>query len=148
MIPRYGERIVPDKRYRLRPGIYAVLPRGTQVLLTREHGDAPEIQLPGGGIDPGEPPIAALHREVMEETGWKIATPRRLGVFRRFVYMPDYDLWAEKLCSVYVARPVLRVSRPLELHHEPLWVSITEAAKILGNAGDRALMSKYAGAST
>ena len=100
-------------------------------------GSEPDIQLPGGGIDPGESPIAALHREVFEETGWRIAAPRRIGAFRRFVYMPEYDLWAEKLCTIFTARPVRRLGPPTEVDHFALWLPPKEAADILGNAGDR-----------
>lgn len=121
-----------------------ILPRGGQVLLTVETADVPDIQLPGGGIDPGESPCAALHREVLEETGWSISRPVRLGAFRRFVFMPEYDLWAEKLCTVYIARPALRLSEPLEPHHETLWLPVNEAIHVLGNAGDRMMMARYA----
>ena len=76
------------------------------MLLTYQDGPVPEFQLPGGGIDPGESPVRALHREVMEETGWTIFAPRRIGVYRRFCYMPEYGSHAEKLCSVWIARPV------------------------------------------
>ena len=145
MIPRFGEPIDQGRRYRLRPGAYAILPRGDQVLLTVQYGDVPDIQLPGGGIDPGEAPLPALHREVFEETGWHISTPRRVGTFRRFVFMPEYDLWAEKLCTIYVARPTLRIAEPLELDHAPLWLDIHEAAARLGNAGDRHMLQRYLG---
>jgi 8-oxo-dGTP diphosphatase len=97
----------------------------------------PEFQLPGGGIDPGEHPIAALHREVMEETGWKIARPRRLGAFRRFVYMPEYELWAEKVCTVFVAYPVLRSGDPTEVGHSDHLVPVALAYDLVANPGDR-----------
>ena len=100
MIPRVGEAVRSDRSYRLRPGAYAILLRGRHILLTHQSKPEPEVQLPGGGIDPGEDPIPALHREVLEETGWRIGRATRLGVFRRFTYMPEYDLWAEKLCTV------------------------------------------------
>ncbi len=106
MIRRYGESIRRGKAYKPRPGAYALLPRGRDVLLTHQDKPIPEFQLPGGGIDPGESPLAALHREVREETGWSIASPRKIGAFRRFVYMPEYDLWAEKICHIYIAHPV------------------------------------------
>lgn len=84
MIPCFGPP--PGRRnYRLRPGAYAVLIRGDQALLTFQHAPEPEYQLPGGGIDPGESPLAALHREVREETGWTIGQPRWLGAYRRFL---------------------------------------------------------------
>ncbi len=83
-----------------------ILPLGRRFLLTAQTAGVIDVQLPGGGIDPGESPLQALYREVREETGWSIAQPRRLGAFRRFVFMPEYDLWAEKLCHVYVAHPV------------------------------------------
>ena len=117
MIRRFGDSVKAGQIYRRRPGIYAVLLLGDSILATHQSAPTPEFQLPGGGIDPGEQPITALHREVYEETGWKIAIQRRIGAFRRFTYMPEYDRWAEKLCSVYLARPVRRLGPPSEQGH-------------------------------
>ena len=141
MIPRVGEAIRSDRRYRLRPGVYAMLLRGSDVLLTHQAVPIPETQLPGGGIDPGEQPVRALHREVLEETGWTISAPRRVGAFRRFTYMPEYDLWAEKLCTIYVARPALRRHGPQEDDHTAFWAPLAEAADLLTNVGDREFMA-------
>lgn len=137
MIRRIGEPVKPGIRYRQRPGIYAVLVRNGAILLTHQMEPRPEYQLPGGGIDPGEDPIPALHREVVEETGWRIGAARRLGVFRRFTFMPEYDLWAEKICHVYTARPTRRIGPPTELGHSAIWTDPATAAKLLANDGDR-----------
>jgi 8-oxo-dGTP diphosphatase len=145
MIRRFGEAKRDDKTYRLRPGVYAVLAAGDEVLLTHQAEPIPEFQLPGGGIDPGESPLAALHREVLEETGWRIAAPRRLGAFRRFTFMPEYDLWAEKLCHVYLARPVRPLMDPSEPGHTAYWTPAALAVEIVGNEGDRAFLRDYFG---
>ena len=141
MIRRYGEPAKAGQRYRRRPGVYAVLLRGDSILTTFQQAPVPEFQLPGGGIDAGEQPVAALHREVIEETGWKIDVLRRIGAFRRFTYMPEYDLWAEKLCTVYLARPVLRLGPPSEAGHTAVWLPVEEAVARLGNPGDRAMLA-------
>ena len=141
MIRRYGEPVKTGQRYRRRPGVYAVLLRGDSILTTFQQAPVPEFQLPGGGIDAGEQPVAALHREVIEETGWKIDVLRRIGAFRRFTYMPEYDLWAEKLCTVYLARPVLRLGPPSEAGHTAVWLPVEEAVARLGNPGDRAMLA-------
>lgn len=143
MIPRAGAPPHRDRKYRLRPGAYAILPRGGAVLLTVQWAEAPDFQLPGGGLDPGETALPALHREVLEETGWRIAAPRRLGAFRRFVFMPEYDLWAEKLCHVYLARPVRCVAPPTERDHVPLWLPMDQAIAALGNDGDRMFLARF-----
>ena len=140
MIKRYGEAIKAGQRYRRRAGVYGVLMAGGAVLLTHQAEPVPEYQLPGGGIDPGETPIAALHREVYEETGWHIAAPRFVGTFRRFTYMPEYDKWAEKVCSVFLARPTLRLGPPTETGHRAVWTTAAIALDILGNQGDRAML--------
>ena len=71
----------PLRRQRI--AAYAVITRGEQVLLTRMSART-RIQgrwtLPGGGIDHGEEPRAALRREVFEETGLHAVPGRVLDV--------------------------------------------------------------------
>ena len=136
MIRRYGDAPQNGQRYKLRPGAYAILPRDGRLLLTYQGDPHFEIQLPGGGIDRGESPVQALYREVFEETGWRIARPRKLGTFRRFAYMPEYDKYAEKLCHVYLAFPVRPDGPPTEPGHVPLWISPEDAVEMLDNDGD------------
>ena len=138
---RFGEPIRRDVKYKLRPGAYAILPLGGRLLLTHQAEPEDEYQLPGGGIDAGESPMAALHREVFEETGWHIATPRKIGFYRRFCYMPDYDMWAEKICHIYLARPVTRISAPTEAGHTALWMDKDAAEVLVSNEGDRAFIA-------
>ncbi len=144
MIKRYGDAPKPGQPYTRRPGVYAILLRDMKILATHQAEPASEIQLPGGGIDAGENPIAALHREVFEETGWHMALQFRFGTFRRYTYMPEYDLWAEKLCTIYVGRPTLQIAAPPEPGHTPLWLPLSTAATALGNPGDRAMMNSFA----
>jgi 8-oxo-dGTP diphosphatase len=140
---RFGEAPRSDQTYRIRPGIYAILPLGDDLLLTFQGGIHQELQLPGGGIDPGEHPIAALHREVYEETGWRIAAPRRLGVYRRFTFMPEYDLWAEKICHIYLARPLRQIAPAPEPDHMPVLLPRQIAADRIASVGDRHFVRNF-----
>lgn len=142
MIPRFGEPPRPGGGYRRRPGAYAVLIRDGRVLLTHQTAPEPEFQLPGGGIDPGESALPALHREIMEETGWTVAGLRRLGAYRRFCYMPDYDMMAEKLCSVWIGRPVMRLGPPSEPGHSAHWLTPAQALASLADPGARVLLAR------
>lgn len=143
MIPRVGSPPRPDRRYRLRPGAYGLLLAGDRMLLTLQHAPEPEFQLPGGGIDPGEGPVAALHREVFEETGWRISTPRRIGAYRLFRYMPEYDLWAEKLCSVWLARPVMRLGPPSEAGHSAVWLPLSKGVASIVDPGAQSVIANF-----
>lgn len=141
MIRRFGTPPARGQRYDHRPGVYAILPRGDQLLVTFQGGMHGEFQLPGGGIDPGESPLQALHREVMEETGWRIARPRRIGAHRRFAYMPEYDKWAEKICTIYIADPIRPIADPSEPDHLALWLPAEEAVDLLATPGDAAFVA-------
>lgn len=145
MIRRYGAPPRAEQTYRFRPGAYAILWNGTDMLTTFQADPDEELQLPGGGIDPGESVIPALHREVCEETGWSISNPRRLGAYRRFTYMPEYDLYAEKLCHIYLARPVLETTCVLEPGHEAVWLKPEDAVVMLANSGDRDFVARVFG---
>ena len=137
MIPRLGERVFRERTYIHRPGVYAVLPLRRHVLMTFQEEPLPEIQLPGGGIDRGEQPIQALHREVLEETGWRIDAPRKIGAFRRFVLIPEYEMWAEKVCHIYIARPVARLGPPSEPGHHAILMPHADAIAAATNAVDQ-----------
>ena len=134
---RFGPPPDPTRRYTPRPGVYAVIIAPGGVLVTFQEEPHPEFQLPGGGIDPGEAVLPALHREVMEETGYRIHSPRRLGMFHSYKFMPDYDLWAQKLCHVYVARMGRRMGPPTEAGHAPAVLPWEEAALRVAARGDR-----------
>ncbi|MEJ6396582.1 NUDIX hydrolase [Yoonia sp. 208BN28-4] len=141
MIRRYGNSPRSGQRYQHRPGAYAILPSAGRLLLTYQGDPHFEYQLPGGGIDPGESPLQALHREVFEETGWRIAAPRKIGAFRRFVYMPEYGIHAEKLCHIYLARPIRPHGPPREEGHEAVWLDARTAVNSVANEGDAAFLA-------
>ena len=138
------QTIVEKRRYRERPGAYAVILDGHDLLATEQVSQG-ELQLPGGGIDPGESPLRALHREVFEETGWRIAPVRRLGAFQRYAYMPEYDLWARQVCHVYLARAVRRLGPPAEADHRAVWMRAADAPRLLSVAGDAVFAARALG---
>jgi 8-oxo-dGTP pyrophosphatase MutT (NUDIX family) len=59
---------------------YALVVMAEEVLLTRLAGGSDLWTLPGGGIDYGETPLQAVHREVYEETGLTLTTGGLLDV--------------------------------------------------------------------
>lgn len=134
---RFGEPPRPGVRYTRRPGAYGVILRGRRALIVLNESPGEEIALPGGGIDPGESPVRALHREAMEETGWRIRVRRRIGAYQRYTWMPEYSMWAHKICHVYLCAPVRRVADPIEPDHVPVWVDAAAAAEALSVDGDR-----------
>jgi 8-oxo-dGTP diphosphatase len=137
---RFGDPRLTSKAYIRRPGAYAIISEGSDLLLTLQDATDLELQLPGGGIDAGETPIRALHREVFEETGYRISNVRRLGAYQRFTYMAEYDLWAHKICHIFLCRPARRICEPPEPDHSVVWMPARTALTHLTNSGDRHIL--------
>ncbi|MFF7237146.1 NUDIX domain-containing protein [Streptomyces collinus] len=72
-------------RRNLRVAAYAVCVRDGQILLARstDADGTREWVLPGGGMEHGEDPYDTVHRELMEETGYRIRVTGFLGVDSR-----------------------------------------------------------------
>lgn len=140
---RFDAAPEPGRHYTPRPGAYAIIDAGDGLLATFQETPWPEFQLPGGGIDPGESPLRALSREVREETGYTLHAVRRLGMFHRFTYMPDYDLYAQKQCHIYAARLGRKLSEPTEPGHMAVFLPWSSALDRLAVSGDRAFLRRY-----
>ncbi len=139
---RFGE---PPRRgivYADRPGAYAVILERGSLLVTEQAEPELELQLPGGGIDPGESPLQALHREALEETGWRLRVRCKLGVYQRFAYMPEYDRWARKICHIYLCAPGLWLHPPTEPGHRAFWMEGAKALPELVSPGDRHFVAR------
>ena len=115
----FGERVNSRIKYQRRVGAYGIIFRKKEFLLTEQvtsEGNI-EVQLPGGGSDKNESPLHSLYREVLEETGWGIKVLKKEGIFQRFTYMPEYKIWAHKICHIYRCAATTRKTEHLEKNH-------------------------------
>jgi len=75
---------IPVDELQWRPSSYGIVIKDNKVLLSKQFGDS--YDLPGGGVDLGEDPKAAVVREVKEETGIDAIDPKNLGVENSFFH--------------------------------------------------------------
>ena len=99
---RIGDTWVSARPYRDRIGVYGILVgRDGRLLCVHQVGEhEEEMQLPGGGVDPGEHPIAALHREAREETGLEVELIELFQVYSD----PARDPRKHTVTAVFIAR--------------------------------------------
>lgn len=138
----FGPAPVPGQTYRDRPGVYAVILGGADMMLVEQNGD---LLLPGGGIEAGESMMAALHREVWEETGWRVAPVRRLGAFHRHAWLDEEGYWCRKTAHIYLCRAVRRLGPPVEPDHTPVWMRAGLALAHLDQDGERVFAARAIG---
>jgi 8-oxo-dGTP pyrophosphatase MutT (NUDIX family) len=89
----------------------AVLDDHDRVLMLWRHRFVPNRwgwELPGGLVDDGEEPSATVAREILEETGYRVASLTHVISFEPMVGMVDSPH------HVYVARDVSYVGEPTE----------------------------------
>lgn len=95
----YGNHYtVSINQLRWRPAAYAIVIRDRTILLTKQHGS---FHLPGGGIEIGEMPEAAVIREAREETGFIIANPQLVGELSGFFTQSPEHIHVQSLLLYY-----------------------------------------------
>ena len=90
--------------------------------------------LPGGRLEPGETRVQALHREVLEETGWHLADPVLLGYlhFRHRGPKPTGDWrppYPDFYQAVYLARATTHDPSAIEQDGFELWAEFRPIAE-------------------
>ena len=127
----FGERFNYEIKYQRRVGAYGIILYNNELVLTEQitKDNGRELQLPGGGSNGNESLIHALYREVLEETGWGIKVLKKEGVFQRFTYMPEYKIWAHKICHIYRCGATLRKTEQLEKNHRSVIMNKKKALK-------------------
>jgi 8-oxo-dGTP pyrophosphatase MutT (NUDIX family) len=117
-----------------REAVRAVIANGRQLLMVHSRVGR-DYKFPGGGVEPGETPLDALRREVLEECGRtvvEIGTPLGSLVEYDRAIEPSADVF--RMVSTYVFCQVddVRVAQSLDdyerdLGFEPAWVDVDAA---------------------
>lgn len=104
----------------LKPGVGVVILNENDEILMERRSDCGLWGLLGGKMDVGESVEETLHREVFEETGFKVEVVKFLGVYsasdRVVTYLDNGDV-AQLVDFVFVVRPT---SGSLTISHESL----------------------------
>ena len=136
-LKQFGERVNYKIKYQRRVGAYGIILQKNDLILTeqitKENGI--ELQLPGGGSNENESLIRALYREVIEETGWGIKVLKKEGIFQRFTYMPEYKIWAHKICHIYRCAATMRKKEHLEKNHRSVIMNKKKALEKVVDTG-------------
>lgn len=85
------------------------LDAGDRVLLVRQWRfgiGAPTLEIPGGMVDPGESPLEAAARELVEETGYRAARWTELGA------VDPNPAFLTNRCTTFLAEQLERVGEP------------------------------------
>jgi 8-oxo-dGTP diphosphatase len=121
-----------------RPGAYAVvIDDDWRVAVVLVGGEA---FLPGGGIDPGETPEQAVHREVREETGLAIEVVASLGDAHEH-HAFAHRAAVHRLAHYFSAR-VIGTGTASEADHTLVWWTGTEARERLLLGTERAIVRR------
>ncbi len=98
-----------------------------EVVLIYQHRfgtDSVTLEIPGGAVDPGESPLAAAGRELLEETGYEAADIRPLAEVH-----PNPAIQGNR-CFSFLATGARRVRAPSFDEHEACEVVLVSRAQV------------------
>ena len=132
-VPQFGCP-EPGRDYPDRPAAFVILEQGGRIACVRVawRRGGPKIDLPGGGLDPGETPAQAAARECGEEAGLRVAVEGEAFAAADHYFVNDEGASNNTRGRFFTGRllgeaPELKI----EDDHSLLWLDPTEALRAL-----------------
>lgn len=119
-----------NKQYVLRPSCYAII-FDDSCLKVAVIQKGTKYFLPGGGMENAEKRELCLHRELLEELGWKIEIQQYIGNAERYFYAEKEGIYYLNDGYFYICNKVNEQTNRIEEDHILEWLSPSQAQKLL-----------------
>lgn len=132
--------IPPGRRLVVGAALVDDLVRPTRILAARRYGtsQAGGWEFPGGKVEPGEAPLAALHRELREELDLPITVGREVHGPMPDGAWPISDAWRIR---VWLAEPAREDVAPGTAHDAVRWLAAHELGNVNWLPADDAIVA-------
>lgn len=124
--PTFGEKL-DNVDYKVRYGVYAVIPNATKDQIILVQAPNGSWFLPGGEIEEGEDRFSALKRELIEELGFSAELGYYYGQADEYFYSRHRDTYFYNPAYIYEVTHYEQLGAPLEDFNNLAWFSIEEA---------------------
>ncbi|WP_029333595.1 NUDIX domain-containing protein [Exiguobacterium oxidotolerans] len=127
-IPTFGLK-QEGMHYQNKPSVYAVVFDKRQQKYLTVRTNSQHFFLPGGGMEVGESPEQALHRELLEETGYTIRIEAPLGRSKQHLIAPNGEALLND-AFFYEVTLLELTQAAVEVDHHMTWLSIQDTDKL------------------
>lgn len=127
--PSFGYK-KSNKQYVLRPSCYAII-FDESCLKVAVIQKGTKYFLPGGGMENAETRELCLHRELLEELGWKIEIQQYIGNAERYFYAEKEGIYYVNDGYFYICNKVNEHINRIEEDHILEWLSPSQAQRLL-----------------
>lgn len=131
--PQFGQP-EPGREYPDRPAAFVVLPHEGRIACVQVawRRGGPKVDLPGGGVDPGESPAQAAARECGEEAGLRVEVHGEAFAEADHFFINDEGRSNNTRGQFFEARlTALAPELKIEADHTLVWLEPLEALRAL-----------------